>query len=112
MKTLLCTLLCICLYTIPVAAQRGDNDPDRAVTGNGRFPAGWNVRPDRGAADQLQFSQTGDVYHFTMGSAGTFYKQRLDEIRRLPVFRPAYPEGGAVASDFLWTDDWREQSGR
>jgi hypothetical protein len=29
--------------------------------------------PDRGSADQLQFSQAGDVYHFTMGSAGTFY---------------------------------------
>jgi hypothetical protein len=69
MKTLLCTLLCISLY----AAQGGDNDPDRAVAGNGKFPAGWSVRPDRGAADQLQFSQTGDVYHFTMGSAGTFY---------------------------------------
>jgi hypothetical protein len=59
----------------PAAAQRGvENDPDRAVSGNGKFPAGWSVRPDRGTADQIQFSQTGDVFHFTMGSAGTFYK--------------------------------------
>ena len=72
MKTLLCTLLCISLYAIPAAAQ-GDNDPDRAVKGSVKFPAGWSVRPDRGTADQVQFSQTGDVYHFTMGSAGTFY---------------------------------------
>lgn len=42
--------------------------------GGGKFPAGWSVRPDRGAADQLNFSQTGDVFHFTMRSAGTFYK--------------------------------------
>jgi len=73
MKTVLCTLLCISLYAIPAAAQGGDNDPDRVVAGKGKFPAGWSVRPDRGTADQLQFGQTGDMYHFTMGSAGTFY---------------------------------------
>jgi hypothetical protein len=54
-----------------VAAQ--DNDPDRAVSGNGKFPAGWNVRPDRGSADQLNFTQAGEVFQFKMGSAGTFY---------------------------------------
>jgi hypothetical protein len=32
------------------------------------------VRPDRGTADQLKFSIGGGVYHFTMGSAGTFYR--------------------------------------
>jgi len=56
---------------LPVHAQ--DNDPDRAISG-GKFPAGWSVRPDRGAPDQIKMSMTGDVYHFAMGPAGTFYR--------------------------------------
>lgn len=48
------------------------SDPDRAVSG-GKMPAGWNVRPDRGTADQIQFTLAGDIYHFMMGPAGTFY---------------------------------------
>lgn len=69
-----CALLCALVSAVPAHAQRGaENDPDRAVAGNGKFPAGWNVRPDRGTADQIMFTQTGDVYHFAMGSAGTFY---------------------------------------
>jgi hypothetical protein len=63
----LCALLCA------VAFGQDGADPDRAVSGNGKFPAGWSVRPDRGTADQIVFTQTGDVYHFAMGSAGTFY---------------------------------------
>jgi hypothetical protein len=59
------------LAAFPASAQ---NDPDRAVSGNGKFPAGWNVRPDRGTADQINFTAAGDVFHFTMGSAGTFYR--------------------------------------
>lgn len=69
----LCAFLCALVSTFPVNAQRGDSDPDRAVNGNGKFPAGWSVRPDRGTADQIMFTQTGDVYHFAMGPAGTFY---------------------------------------
>jgi hypothetical protein len=61
------------LTILPAVAQRGDNDPDRAVKG-GAFPAGWSVRPDRGAPDQIKFSITGEVYHFAMGPAGTFYR--------------------------------------
>jgi hypothetical protein len=53
--------------------EGGKGDPDRLVKG-GVFPAGWNVRPDRGSPSQLKFSQAGDVYHFSMGSAGTFYR--------------------------------------
>jgi hypothetical protein len=57
------------------------------------------VRPDRGTADQLQFSQTGDLYHFTMGSAGTLLQQRLDEIRPITVVNwtadPAIVKQGA-----------------
>ncbi len=51
----------------------GDNDPDRAVKGGG-LPSGWSVRPDRGTADQINVTLTGDVYHFAMGPAGTFYR--------------------------------------
>jgi mono/diheme cytochrome c family protein len=51
----------------------GDNDPDRAVRG-GSLPEGWSVRPDRGTADQIKFTIAGDVYHFAMGPAGTFYR--------------------------------------
>jgi hypothetical protein len=58
---------------LALVAWQADNDPDRAVKG-GAFPAGWNVRPDRGTADQLKFNITGGVYHFNMGSAGTFYR--------------------------------------
>jgi mono/diheme cytochrome c family protein len=51
----------------------GDNDPDRAVKGGG-LPEGWSVRPDRGTADQIKFAIAGDVDHFAMGPAGTFYR--------------------------------------
>jgi hypothetical protein len=69
-----CVGLCTLVSTFPVSAQRADgNDPDRAVAGSGRFPTGWNVRPDRGTADQIMFSEAGGVYHFAMGPAGTFY---------------------------------------
>jgi hypothetical protein len=61
------------ISTQPAGAQRGgDNDPDRAVKGGGGFPAGWSVRPDRGPATSVNFTQAGDVFHFVMGSAGTF----------------------------------------
>lgn len=54
-----------------LAAQ--DRDPDRAMKGGG-LPEGWSVRPDRGTPDQIHFTISGDVYHFMMGPAGTFYK--------------------------------------
>ena len=62
------------LATLPLTAQRpaADNDPDRAVKGSG-FPAGWSVRPDRGNAAQINFTESGGVSHFVMGPAGTFY---------------------------------------
>jgi mono/diheme cytochrome c family protein len=50
-----------------------DNDPDRAVKG-GSLPDGWSVRPDRGTANQINLTLAGDVYHFAMGPAGTFYR--------------------------------------
>ena len=54
-------------------AHRGDNDPDRAVRG-GKLPPGWSVRTDRGTADQISVTLTGDTYHFAMGPGSTFYR--------------------------------------
>jgi hypothetical protein len=53
---------------------RADNDPDRKVISGGKVPAGWSVRPDRGTAEQINFTIAGDVYRFEMGPAGTFYR--------------------------------------
>jgi hypothetical protein len=62
------------MATVAVFAQEGGKaDPDRAVVG-GQFPAGWNARPDRGTPAQIKFSQTGDVYHVSMGPGGTIYR--------------------------------------
>jgi len=58
---------------VAFAQEGGKGDPDRAVVG-GQFPAGWNARPDRGAATGIKFSETGDVYHFQMGTAGTMWR--------------------------------------
>lgn len=54
-------------------AHRPQSDPDRAVKG-GKVPEGWSVRPDRGTPDQINFTVAGDLYHFAMGPAGTFYR--------------------------------------
>jgi hypothetical protein len=48
------------------------DDVDRIVNG-GQFPPGWSARPDRGTPQQLGFTQAGDVFHFVVGPAGTFY---------------------------------------
>jgi hypothetical protein len=59
---------------LPSYAQRGgDNDPDRAVKG-GTIPAAWSVRPDRGTPDQIKLTMAGDVFQFSMGPAGTFFR--------------------------------------
>ena len=58
---------------VAFAQEGGKGDPDRAVTG-GQFPAGWSARPDRGANTGIKFSQTGDVYHFQMGTTGTMWR--------------------------------------
>ena len=70
-KTVIPVLLLAFVSVFPATAQ--DNDPDRAVTG-GKSPAGWSVRPDRGTPEQIKFTQAGDVFHFAMGPAGTFYR--------------------------------------
>lgn len=63
-------LASLCAF-VSIAWQ--ENDPDRAVKG-GNFPAGWNVRPDRGTPEAIKFSIAGNVYHYMMGPAGTFYR--------------------------------------
>ncbi len=53
----------------------GDNDPDRQVAGAG-LPAGWAVVSDAGRggpAAPSKVTQTGGLFHYTMGAAGTFY---------------------------------------
>jgi hypothetical protein len=72
----LCTLVftfALATTMVAFAQEGGKGDPDRAVTG-GQFPAGWNARPDRGAPTGIKFSQTGDVYHFQMGTTGTMWR--------------------------------------
>jgi hypothetical protein len=68
------SILPIALFALAAFSANAQSDPDRTVAGNGKFPTGWNVRPDRGTADQVNFTEAGNVFHFTMGSAGTFYK--------------------------------------
>lgn len=65
------------LATLPAVAQRGDKDPDRKIIQGSKSSLPgywWKVRPDRGTADQISLSVDGDVYHFRMGPAGTFYR--------------------------------------
>jgi hypothetical protein len=56
------------------AVYRADNDPDRKITRGGKVPPGWSVRPDRGTADEINFTLAGDLFRFEMGPAGTFYR--------------------------------------
>ena len=93
-----CFILMFALAGTVAFAQDGSkNDPDRVIVG-GQFPAGWNVRPDRGPATGIKFSQAGDVYHFQMGSAGTFYRSDWTKsgnytfsARLTQVARPSHP---------------------
>jgi hypothetical protein len=71
-RTLALTLA-LTASVVAFAQEGGKGDPDRAVTG-GQFPAGWDARPDRGANTGIKFSQTGDVYHFQMGTTGTMWR--------------------------------------
>ena len=71
-RTLALTLALTASF-VAFAQEGGKGDPDRAVAG-GQFPAGWDARPDRGANTGIKFSQTGDVYHFQMGTTGTMWR--------------------------------------
>jgi hypothetical protein len=89
-------LITTLLISAPFARAQ-ESDADRAVTG-GKFPAGWSVRPDRGAPEQVKFSQAGDVYHFIMGPAGTFYRSDWTKsgnytfsARLMQVHKPTHP---------------------
>lgn len=51
---LLATLLC----AVPMLAQEGGkSDPDRSVSGGGKFPAGWSARADSGQGDLVDHQQ-------------------------------------------------------
>src|ERR1051326_6695134 len=71
-RTFLFTLA-LTASVVAFAQEGGKGDPDRAVAG-GQFPAGWSARPDRGAPTGIKFSETGDVYHFQMGTTGTMWR--------------------------------------
>jgi hypothetical protein len=89
--------LLLALVILTPAARAQESDPDRAIAG-GQFPAGWSVRPDRGTPAQIKFSQAGEVYHFAMGPAGTFYRSDWTKsgnytfsARLTQVQRPTHP---------------------
>ena len=67
------TIFRACLIFLAIALSAQVNDPDRRV-GGGKLPDGWSARPDRGTADQINFTAEGGVFHFTMGPAATFYR--------------------------------------
>ena len=71
--TLVLTFLLAAATMVFAQREGGKDDPDRAVKG-GDFPAGWSARPDRGAPTGIKFSQTGEVYHFEMGTTGTVWR--------------------------------------
>ena len=54
--------------SLPLAAQQ--KDPDKAVAGGGKLPAGWSARTDRNAPmDNVKFEAMGPGWHFTTGPA-------------------------------------------
>lgn len=73
MRTLL-TLAAVAVLAMPASAQM-DKDPDKAVAGGGKLPAGWSARTDRGAAmDNVKFETMGDGLHVTLGPAVILYR--------------------------------------
>ena len=51
------------------------------------FPQAGMLRPDRGTADQIMFTEAGGVYHFAMGPAVNVLSRGLDQVRRPEVLR-------------------------
>ncbi len=62
------------LLAVPIAAG-AQEDPDRAVAGAAKLPAGWDARTDRGGPlDNVQFEERAGAYHVTLGPATVFYR--------------------------------------
>lgn len=73
-RTVFGGLLAVTLAT-PGALACQNQDPDRAVSGGGQLPTGWEARTDRGrGADQIKFMAADNGYHVTLGPAAIFYR--------------------------------------
>lgn len=69
MATLSVLLLCA------AAGARAQADPDRAVTGGGAMPAGWNARTDGDAPlTNVKFQIMNPGQHVTLGPAAIFWR--------------------------------------
>lgn len=74
MRTVTCVAATLLLSVATLPAQ--ENDPDRAVSGGGGFPAGWQARTDRGTStDQVKFVAMGQGYHLTLGPRTIVYRE-------------------------------------
>ena len=50
-------------------------DPDKAVSGGGNLPAGWEARTDNGnSTENVKFVAMGGGYHVTLGPRTIFYR--------------------------------------
>lgn len=77
MKPLMVVVACAALTAAAFAqAQRGNDDPDRVMKGNGQLPAGWHGRLDgqSGSLAGVNVMQMGTGIHFMTGPAGIYYK--------------------------------------
>ena len=63
------------LSASPPVRLSAQADPDRAVTGGGTVPPGWNARTERNAPlANVKFVAMGDGFHATMGPAAIFWR--------------------------------------
>jgi hypothetical protein len=51
-------------------------DPDKAIQGGGKLPAGWQARLDHASAglEAVKFEPAGGGFHVTSGPAGIYFK--------------------------------------
>ncbi len=78
MRVLSLVLLTAFMALPLTAQQRGqmNEDPDDAVEGGGKLPAGWAARTDRNApVDNVKFWEMGSGWHFTLGPAAVVYRE-------------------------------------
>lgn len=63
------------LLLAAAAGARAQADPDRAVSGGGTMPAGWNARTDGNAAlANVKFEIMNPGQHVTLGPAAIFWR--------------------------------------
>jgi hypothetical protein len=62
--------------SLPLAAQQGGHDADRAVAGGGTAPAGWSIRADaKGNPAHVRVLQTESGLHLILGPAIILYQE-------------------------------------